>query len=295
MTLQQILTSGHDQFQAAKLYFGHGTDNAWDEAVWIALHVLKLPLDIDDSCLLRELTEQEEKAIKALYKRRIKERIPVAYLLQEAWFAGLSFYVDERVLIPRSPTAELIQKRFEPYLKTKNPEAILDLCTGSACMAIACAKAFPQAQIDAADISQDALDVAHINIQKHGLDVQVHLHQSDLFTGLDVNKKYDVIISNPPYVDFSDMRALPEEYRREPSLALAAGKDGLSLIDIILRKAKDYLKPSGILIVEVGNSHVALRKKYPKLPFKWVQFSQGEGEVFVLSYKTLITYLRDIN
>jgi ribosomal protein L3 glutamine methyltransferase len=282
MTLQEILKSGQDQFIAAKLYFGHGTDNAWDEAVWIALHVLELPLDSDKSCLTRELTAEQVKKIKALYRRRIKERLPVAYLLNEAWFGGLSFFVDERVLIPRSPMAELTHKKFKPYLKIKNPTTILDLCTGSACIAIACAKAFPKSQIDAVDISKEALAVAKINVEKYKLESQVHLYESDLFQGLDPNKKYDLIISNPPYVDLADMKDLPDEYQHEPALALAAGKDGLILVDKILQQANDYLTPDGILIVEVGNSHIALRRKYPKLPFKWVQFDQGEGEVFVL-------------
>jgi ribosomal protein L3 glutamine methyltransferase len=285
MILQEILTAGQDQFTAAKLYFGHGTDNAWDEAVWIALHVLRLPLDSDDSCLTRVLTEKETKTIQLLYRRRVKERLPVAYLLKEAWFAGLSFFVDERVLIPRSPLAELIQNKFKPYLKTKKPLRILDLCTGSACIAIACAKAFPHTQIDAVDLSAEALVVAKINVEKHTLQRQVHLYQSDLFEALEANQQYDVIISNPPYVDKKDMQVLPKEYQHEPSLALAAGDDGLSLIDKILKQAPRYLSPSGILIVEVGNSHLALRRKYPKLSFKWVRFKYGEGEVFVLPYQ----------
>jgi ribosomal protein L3 glutamine methyltransferase len=289
MILQQILKAGQDQFIAAQLYFGHGSDNAWDEAVWIALHVLKLPLDSDDACLTRLLTEREANTIKALYRRRIKERLPVAYLLNEAWFAGLPFFVDPRVLIPRSPMAELIEKKFKPYLKVKPPTRILDLCTGSACIAIACAKAFPLAQIDAADISVEALEVAKINIEKHQLRERVHLYQSDLFEALDPTQKYDVIISNPPYVDGADMDALPKEYQHEPALALEAGVDGLLLIEKILVQASEYLLPSGILIVEVGNSHLALRRRYPNTPFKWVHFSRGEGEVFVLPWQVVYT------
>jgi ribosomal protein L3 glutamine methyltransferase len=286
MTLQALLKSGADQFQKAGLYFGHGTDNAWDEAVWIALHVLKEPLDADDSLLKRVLTAKESKAIKALYDRRIKERLPVAYLINEAWFAGLSFFVDERVLIPRSPVAELIAKKFKPYLKM-TPTTILDLCTGSACIAIDCAITFPRARVDAIDISDKALEVAQINVEKYKLSSRLKLIQSDLFQGLDKTQKYDVIISNPPYVDARDMAELPQEYHHEPALALAAGSDGLILVDEILKQVFDYLTPSGILVVEVGNSYVALKKKYPKLAFRWVNFRQGEGEVFVLGRQDL--------
>lgn len=286
MTLNDILHWGEARFIKANLYFGHGTDNAWDEAVWIALSVLKLPPDADKRFLKQMLTPEQMERIKKLYQRRITERVPAAYLVQETWFAGLPFYVDQRVIIPRSPMAELIENRFNLGKKARQIGAILDLCTGSGCIAVACAKAFPTAHIDAVDISPEALEVAQINVDKHQVNSQISLIPSDLFQQLG-EKKYDLIVSNPPYVNAADLAALPQEYRWEPELALAAGQDGLRLVDIILKEAKNYLLPSGKLIVEVGNSHLALRKKYPHLPFRWIPFKRGEAEVFALTYEAL--------
>ncbi|MFU8798255.1 MAG: 50S ribosomal protein L3 N(5)-glutamine methyltransferase, partial [Gammaproteobacteria bacterium] len=240
ITLREYLYQITQQFEAAGLYYGHGTDNAWDEAMALMLHVL-------DS----RLTSEEQKKIKNLVQRRIEERKPVAYLTHEAWFAGLKLYVDERVLIPRSPLAELIEHRFSPWIQPEHVHHILDLCTGSGCIALACAQAFPDVAIDAVDISADALDVAKINRDKYF--PKVNLIQSDLFLHVG-HKKYDVIISNPPYVDAQDMADLPAEYRHEPALGLAAGQDGLDLVRTILKEAANYLTPNGILIVEVGNS-----------------------------------------
>jgi ribosomal protein L3 glutamine methyltransferase len=290
MTLNEILTWGNKNFIRAKLYFGHGTDNAWDEAVWLAFHVLNLPYDADRSVLLTELTAVQISQIKALYQQRIAKRIPAAYLLNEAWFCGLPFYVDHRVLIPRSPIAELIAKKFQPFSKATVVKAILDLCTGSACIAIACAKVFAEAKIDAVDISTSALAVAQINVAKYQLKKQVNLIESDLFDALP-RKKYDIIVSNPPYVDAKAMATLPQEYRLEPSIALAAGKNGLLLVDKILRLAKEYFTPLGIIIVEVGNSAEALKKNYPSLPFIWLKLANREkdktAEVFLLHQRDL--------
>jgi ribosomal protein L3 glutamine methyltransferase len=280
-TLGDILNWGAKQFTKAKLYFGHGTDNAWDEAVYLALHVLQLPYDIDRSVLKRELTDLERDAILILFQKRIDQKIPAAYLINEAWFCGLRFYVDERVLIPRSPIAELIQAHFKPWIGTKKTARILDLCTGSGCIAIACAAAFPEAEVDATDIDDGALAVAAINVAKHKMTNRVKLIKSDIFSALDGNK-YDIIVSNPPYVDAAEMASLPAEYQHEPQLALAAGKDGLVLVDRILHEAKDYLTTSGLLVVEVGASAEALLKKYPNTPFIWPEFANGGDGVFIL-------------
>ncbi len=284
MTLNDILQWGASRFETANLYFGHGTDNAWDEAVWLASHILNLPPDADRKLLTRELSLYEMTAIRNLYGKRIATRKPAAYLVNEAWFAGQKFYVDERVIVPRSPIAELIAAHFKPWIKLSQVKNILDLCTGSACIAIACAKQFPNAQVDASDISEAALEVAKINVEKHSS--SVHLYQSDLFKALPI-KKYDIIISNPPYVDAEDMAALPQEYNAEPRLALAAGKDGLRLVDKILKQAKNYLSDEGILIVEVGNSEAALVAKYSQVSFVWLEFKQGGQGVFLLKAEDL--------
>lgn len=286
MTVNEILAYGSEKFEHAKLYFGHGTDNAWDEAVWLAFYVLKLPYNAERNALNTELSILQVKQIKALYQQRITRRIPAAYLLKEAWFAGLPFYIDERALIPRSSVAELILKKFKPFVKPVAVTTILDLCTGSACIAIACAKAFPQASIDAVDISTTALAVARINVTRYQLTQHINLIESDLFMALPA-KKYDLIISNPPYVDAKDMATLPQEYRCEPAIALAAGKDGLLLIKRILQQAKAYLAPAGVMIVEVGNSAAALKKHYPTWPFLWLPLENGLAEIFLLRQKDL--------
>ena len=221
-----------------------------------------------------------------LIEQRVTKRIPLSYLTHEAWFAGLSFYVDERVLIPRSPLAELIQKHFQPWIGANEPEAILDLCTGGGCIAIACAKAFPDAQVDASDVSLDALAVAKINALRHEVEEQVHLIESDLFSAIPP-KKYDIIISNPPYVSTDEMSTLPAEYAHEPSLGLHAGQEGLDFVSTILEQSPNYLKPNGLLIIEVGNSEGALEKTFPNMPFTWLEFEQGGGGVFVLTANQL--------
>jgi ribosomal protein L3 glutamine methyltransferase len=237
--------------------------------------------------LQRLLNDDEKTKIIDLVRERIEKRTPAAYLMKEAWFAGLSFYVDERVLIPRSPLAELIIDQFGPWIKHADVQNILDIGTGSGCIAVACAHYFPEAHVDATDISVSALEVAKINIAKHKMEERVQLWQSDVFASLP-KKKYDVIISNPPYATKEEMHDLPQEYYHEPSEALIAGEDGLQIVDRILQEAAEYLAPHGILVVEVGNSAPALIDKYPKLPFIWLDFTEGEGEVFLLTRQDLI-------
>jgi ribosomal protein L3 glutamine methyltransferase len=280
-SIRDFIRFAASQFNENALFYGHGTDNAWDEAVALILHTLHLPFDISPNLILdAKLTLAEREKLQHLIERRIKDRIPVPYLTHEAWFANLAFYVDERVLIPRSPIAELIQNHFGPWL-SEDPLNILDLCTGSSCIAIACAKNFPESSVDATDISEDALSVAKMNVLRHQVENQVNLYHADLFAGLP-EKTYDIIVSNPPYVDASDMAELPPEFHHEPKLGLEAGVDGLEIVSRILKNAKNYLNPNGILVVEVGNSEVALIEKFPDVPFTWLEFEHSDGGVFLL-------------
>ncbi len=281
-TIRDFIRYATSRFNEAALYFGHGTDNAWDEASSLVLHTLHLPHDINPTVLDAHLIKEEQATLLKLIEERVTKRIPVPYLTHEAWFAGLSFYVDERVLIPRSPIAELIEHQFEPWIAAEDVHTILDLCTGSGCIAIACAKAFPEAEIDASDISPEALAVAKINVLRQNVEDQVHLYESDLFTSLPL-KKYDIIVSNPPYVDGADLVALPPEYLHEPRLGLEGGTEGIDFVVRILQQARQYLSPQGILVVEVGNSEVALAERFPHIPFTWLEFERGGGGVFLLT------------
>lgn len=285
-TLRDMLRWIVSQFYAANLFFGHGTDNAWDEAVAIVLYALHLPPDITSQILDARLTTNERRKIVRLVLRRIKERIPSAYITHEAWFAGLPFFVDERVLIPRSPIAELIEQHFSPWIADEQISRILDLGTGSGCIAIACALTFPEVKVDAADVSPAALEVAKLNVDKHNVGEQIRLVQSDLFAELQ-HEKYDIIISNPPYVSTQEVAELPEEYHHEPILGLVAGKEGLDFAIKILNEAAKHLTDNGILIVEVGNSEHSLVEKYPQIPFTWLEFQRGGGGVFLLTKKQL--------
>jgi len=285
-SINDMLRFAMSRFNEAEIFYGHGTDNAWDEALQLVLLSLFLPMDIDRSLLESRLTTTEKKLILTRIQQRINERIPVPYLTNKAWFCGLEFYVDERVLVPRSPIAELIEAQFKPMLDHE-PTHILDLCTGSACIAIACAYAFPDAEVDAIDISPDALQVAEINVEQHGLENQVTPIQNDLTKDF-VETQYDFIVTNPPYVDKEDMDTLPSEYLHEPELGLSAGYDGLDLVRRILANAPRYLKEGGFLVCEVGNSMVHLQEQYPKIPFTWLEFERGGHGVFLLTKDQLL-------
>lgn len=281
-----MLRRGTHRLARAKLHFGHGTDSARDDAAALIWHVLRLPHSPTATALSRPVPARALAQIDGLLARRILERIPAVYLTRTCWFAGLAMYVDERVLIPRSPIAELIEQRFAPWIEHAGVRRVLDLGTGSGCIAIACARAFPTARVDALDISRDALAVARRNIRRHRLQKRVRALHSDHFAALK-HASYDIIVSNPPYVGRRELRGLPDEYRHEPQLALAAGADGLDSVRIILREAAAHLNPGGILVVEVGNSEVALRRAFPRLPFVWLTFERGGGGVFVLQREQL--------
>lgn len=284
-TVRDYLRYVSSRFADSPLYFGHGTDNVWDESVQLVMRSLHLPLENNTLFLDARLTREERALILDRMQRRIDDRIPLAYLLGEAWFMGLPFHVDDRVLVPRSPLAELIQGGLQPWLGNKPVDRILDLCTGSGCIGIAAASVFEDAEVDLADISTDALDVAAVNIDYHEVGDRVSTVRSDVFDGLE--GRYDVILSNPPYVDADDIADMPAEYGHEPELGLAAGGDGLDIAHRILARASDYLNPGGLLIVEVGNSWVALQEAYPDIPFTWLEFENGGDGVFLLTAEDL--------
>jgi ribosomal protein L3 glutamine methyltransferase len=291
-TLAALLTRSARRLARARVHFGHGTDNARDEAAALVWHALRLPRRVPAARLRRVVPAAALARLEALLARRIAERLPAVYLTQRCAFAGLALHVDARVLIPRSPIAELIEQRFAPWIEPARVRRVLDLGTGSGCIAIACARAFPRARVDASDISPAALEVARLNVRRYRLQQRVRLRESDHFAALKA-RRYDIIVSNPPYVGRRELAGLPREYRHEPRVALAAGADGLDSVRVILRDAVDHLQPGGILIVEVGNTEAALRRAFPRLPFTWLYFERGGGGVFLLRREQLAAAARD--
>jgi len=286
LTVQALIEKSAVRLRRARVFYGHGTDNAWDEAAVLVWHALGLPHEATAAHYRKRVSASAAEKAASLIARRIKERMPAAYLTGETTFAGLWFKVDERVLIPRSPFAELIERRFMPWIEPGRIRSILDLGTGSGCIAIAAARAFPRAQVTAADISKDALEVAASNVRRHHLGRRVRLVESDHFSAL-ATASYDMILSNPPYVSAREMRGLPGEYRHEPALALASGRDGLDSVRMILREARQHLRPRGILVVEVGNSEHRVRRAFRSLPLTWLHFERGGGGVFLLTAEQL--------
>ena len=281
-TIRDWIRYSVSRFEQSGVFFGHGTSNAYDESVWLVMSALHLPLDTLDHFLDARVLPQEAKHLQHLIQRRVSERVPTAYLLREAWLRGFKFYVDERVIVPRSFIAELLDNGLQPWIEY--PELIanaVDICTGSGCLGILLANAFPDAQIDVVDISTDAIAVANINIQQYQLEHQVHAIQSDMFAALQ-GKRYDLIISNPPYVDAQAMAKLPEEYRNEPQIALGSGHDGLDHTHTLLHEAANYLTDDGLLVVEIGHNRDALIAAYPNTPFTWLEVEAGDQFVFLL-------------
>jgi len=286
-TLRDWLRFAVSRFNEAGLFFGHGTHNAYDEAAWLILSALHLPQNSLENFLDAVVTSAERKHLAHLIERRVTERIPTAYLVREAWLGEFSFYVDERVIVPRSFIAELLAEQLAPWVEI--PEEIAsaaDICTGSGCLAVLAALAFPNAEVDAIDISDDALAVARRNISDYGLDDRVHPIESDMLTALQ-GRRYDLILCNPPYVNAPSMDALPVEYRHEPQIALASGADGLDHVRILLREAPAHLEGNGLLVVEIGHNRDVLEAAYPDLPFTWLEVSAGDGFVFLLSREQL--------
>lgn len=290
-TVIDFLRFGLSLANKTPLYYGHGTDNAWDDVLALVLGSLSLPHDVQPMLLHARLTPDEKKHLTTQLERRMLEHVPVPYLTNQAYFFDLPFYVDERVLIPRSPIAELIANQFSPFIEANQVHRILDLGTGSGCIAIACCYAFPDAKVDAVDVSRDALEVAQMNRAEHGVDAQLQLLQSDCFDALP-EAAYDLIVSNPPYVGADEMKTLPKEYQHEPELALYAPKNGLEIVEKMLFSAAKYLSEHGILVMEVGNSEAALMSAYPDVPFTWLEFESGGTGVFLLTAAELKQYFR---
>jgi len=270
----------------AGVFFGHGTDNAFDESAALVFHALHLSHDGGPRVYSKRVGNNGQRDVRDLIALRIETRVPAVYLTGETWFAGLPFFVDQRALIPRSPIAELIERHFTPWIDPKRVRRVLDLGTGSGCIAIACAMAFPRARVDAVDISPDALELAHINVRRHRLGRRVRVLKSNHFSALR-GQTYDIIVSNPPYVGERELKRLPAEYRHEPRVALAAGPAGLDSVRIILREAGRHLRPRGVLVVEVGNTETAVRRAFRHLPFVWLEFERGGGGVFLLTAEHL--------
>jgi ribosomal protein L3 glutamine methyltransferase len=287
-TLRDWLRFTVSRFEEAGVFYGHGTLNAYDEAAWLILATLHLPHDTLQNFLDAVLTSTERKKLAHRIERRVTERIPTAYLVREAWLGEFRFYVDERVIVPRSFIAELLREQLAPWIEfPEEVVSVADICTGSGCLAILAALAFPNAEVDAVDISDEALAVANRNIADYGLQDQVYPVQSDMLTALGGNS-YDLIISNPPYVNAPSMDALPREYRHEPQIALGSGLDGLEHTHILLRHAAAHLNPGGLLLVEIGHNRAALEAAYPQLPFTWLEVSAGDAFVFLLKREQML-------
>jgi ribosomal protein L3 glutamine methyltransferase len=291
LTVLQLIERGARRLRRAGVFFGHGTDNARDDAAALVFHALGLSHAAGASAYRRRVSGAARDRADRLIARRISERIPAVYLTGVTWFAGLPIEVDPRVLIPRSPLAELIERQFTPWIDPRRVQRILDMGTGSGCIAIACAKVFPRARVDAADISEGALEVARGNRRRHRLGRRLRLLQSDHFRAIG-DETYDIIVANPPYVGARELRNLPPEYRHEPQLALAAGPAGLDSVKILLKEAGRHLRPRGILVVEVGNTAPAVRRAYRHLPFTWLEFERGGGGVFLLTTEQLQSHVR---
>ncbi|RBP84764.1 50S ribosomal protein L3 N(5)-glutamine methyltransferase [Marinomonas rhizomae] len=290
-TIKDFIRWTFSRFQQADLFYGHGTDNPWDESVHLVMSALRLPLDFDRDMLDCALTYNEKKHILKLVETRITKREPLPYLLGEAWFMGLPFKVTKDTLIPRSPIISLLESEFAPWLKNY-PLNILDMCTGSGCLGIAAALVFEDAEVDISDISEAALLVANENIARHQVEDRVHAIHSDMFKGL-AGKQYDLIICNPPYVDADDFANAPAEFHNEPELALTSGEDGLNFTHEFLAQVAHYLQDDGILVYEVGNTETALQATYPNIPFMWVELEQGGNGVFVLTKEQLSELLQE--
>ncbi len=288
-TIRDYIRWGMSRFNEAGIYFGHGTTNALDEAAYLVLHTLNLPPQVGEGYLDCVITTEERDAVVAVIHQRIEKRIPAPYITHEAWFCGVPFYVDERVLIPRSPIAELIESQYSQVIDPKQVKSVLDLCCGNGCIGIATALNMPDVLVECCDLSTDALEVAAYNIDMHGVGDSVSLFESDLFNALE-GIRYDIIVSNPPYVDLEDMETLPPEYMHEPRFALESGDDGLDATRTILREAASHLNPGGVLIVEVGNSRYHLETQYPDIPFQWLEFERGGEGVFLLTYEQLTEF-----
>jgi ribosomal protein L3 glutamine methyltransferase len=288
-SIRQCLDWTEQTLCAADIYYGHGTDNAWDEAVALVLAATELPFNVEVSQLEAAIVAESKAKLLSWVKQRVLERTPTPYLTQQAWFAGYPFYVDERVIIPRSPLAEWIARGFSPWLAPQQVRSVLDLCTGSACIACACAWAFPQSRVDAIDISKPALEVARKNVDQYQLQERVRLIESDLMAALTKHDHYDLIISNPPYVGVEECNALPDEYHHEPRIALESGADGMNAVHSILKQAQNHLNPGGILVVEVGNTQDLVRQQYPTLDMIWLDFEQGGDGVFLLQAPWTVT------
>ena len=288
-TVGQALDYAHHRLAGSGAYYGHGTDNPWDEAAQLVLSVAGLPVDADDAVLPHLFDVSAMERLDTLLHRRIEDRIPLPYLTGTAYFAGLSFRCDPRAIIPRSPLAELIQNAFQPWYAGPEPRRLLDLCSGGGCIGIASALYHPQLSVDLAELDTDAIALSVENIEMHGLQSRVTAVQSDLF-GSVRGRRYDLILSNPPYVDTNDLATMPSEYHHEPSLALGSGEDGLDLTRQILARAEKFLEPQGLLVVEVGNSWEALEEQYPQLAFTWLEFERGGHGVFALTATELQDY-----